>query len=38
MSLYAGEAGPAGAPAIIFLHGGGLSSAVWQPQLKVLQD
>ena len=38
MSLYVREAGPAGAPAIIFLHGGGLSSAMWQPQLERLQD
>jgi len=36
MSLYVREAGPAGAPTIIFLHGGGLSSAMWQPQLERL--
>jgi pimeloyl-ACP methyl ester carboxylesterase len=38
MSLYVREVGPADAPTIVFLHGGGLSSAMWQPQLERLQD
>jgi pimeloyl-ACP methyl ester carboxylesterase len=38
MSLYVREAGPVDAPTIIFLHGGGLSSAMWQPQLERLHD
>ncbi len=38
MSLYVREAGPADAKTIIFLHGGGLSSAMWQPQFEFLQD
>lgn len=38
VSLYVREAGPAGATAIIFLHGLGLSSAMWQPQFERLSD
>lgn len=38
MPLYVREAGPADAPSIIFLHGGGLSSSMWQPQLERLHE
>jgi pimeloyl-ACP methyl ester carboxylesterase len=36
--LYVREAGSAGAPAIVFLHGTGLSSRMWQPQFDRLRD
>jgi pimeloyl-ACP methyl ester carboxylesterase len=36
--LFLREAGPAAAPAIVFLHGGPLSSLMWQPQLDRLAD
>lgn len=38
MSLYVREAGSRDAPAIIFLHGGPLSSAMWLPQFERLPD
>ena len=34
--LYTLESGRPGAPAIVFLHGGGLSSKQWQPQFERL--
>src|SRR5207248_7989301 len=34
MSLYVQEAGPADAPSIVFLHGLGISSVMWQPQIE----
>lgn len=36
--LYTVEAGSPADPAIIFLHGGPLSSRMWSPQLERLQD
>jgi pimeloyl-ACP methyl ester carboxylesterase len=38
VSLYVREAGPANAPAVLFLHGLGLSSAMWQAQFERLAD
>jgi pimeloyl-ACP methyl ester carboxylesterase len=38
MSLYVQETGPAGAPTIVFLHGGGGSGWMWQPQVDGLGD
>jgi pimeloyl-ACP methyl ester carboxylesterase len=38
MSLYVQETGPAGAPTIVFLHGGGGSGWMWQPQVDGLSD
>lgn len=32
------ECGPATAPTICFLHAGGVSGWMWQPQVEVLQD
>ncbi len=34
--LYVRETGPIGAPAIVLLHGGGLSGRMWQPQIERL--
>lgn len=34
--MYVHEAGPANAAAIVFLHGGGLSGRMWQPQFEGL--
>src|SRR5437763_3106463 len=36
MALYVHEAGPADAPSIVFLHGLGISSVMWQPQIERL--
>ena len=36
--MYVHEAGPAAAAAIVFLHGGGLSGRMWQPQFERLQE
>ncbi len=38
MSLYVREAGPLDAPTIVFLHGLGLGSSMWQPQFERLPD
>ncbi len=35
-SLYVRSTGPAGAPVIVFLHGGGSSSWMWQPVMDLL--
>ena len=37
-ALYVHEAGDSGAPPIVFLHGGGLSGRMWQPQMEALID
>lgn len=36
--LYVDEAGAPGQPALVFLHGGGLSGRQWRPQLEQLSD
>ncbi|MBA2287136.1 MAG: alpha/beta hydrolase [Ktedonobacteraceae bacterium] len=36
--LYTYESGVPTAPAIVFLHGGGLSGRMWQPQMERLPD
>lgn len=36
--LHVVEAGPPGAPTIVFVHGMGLSSAVWYHQVEALSD
>lgn len=38
MQLYVNEVGPADAPSIVFLHGGGLSGRMWGPQLDRLSE
>lgn len=38
MSLYIYETGPASAPSIVFLHGGGGAGWMWKPQLAQLTD
>lgn len=38
MPLYVKETGPTNAPTIVFLHGGGISGWMWEPQLEQLQD
>lgn len=38
VDLYVRTAGEIGHPAIVFLHGGGLSSSQWQPQFEALSD
>jgi pimeloyl-ACP methyl ester carboxylesterase len=38
VSLYIREAGPEGAPALLFLHDLGLSHTMWQPQFERLSD
>jgi pimeloyl-ACP methyl ester carboxylesterase len=38
MSLHIYETGPASAPTIVFLHGGGGASWMWQPQIEALTD
>lgn len=37
-SLYVHEAGNPAGPPVVFLHGGGLSGRMWQPQLDALTD
>src|ERR1700676_5643973 len=36
--LHVHECGPNSAPTICFLHGGGVSSWMWTPQVEALQD
>ncbi len=38
MPLYVRESGSAMAPTIVFLHGGGVSGWMWQPQVERFQD
>ncbi len=38
MALYAQELGPANAPTIVLLHGGGVGGWMWKPQIAQLQD
>ena len=38
MSLYVHQSGRVDTPSIIFLHGLGLSGAMWQPQFQRLPD
>jgi pimeloyl-ACP methyl ester carboxylesterase len=38
MSLYVHEQGPAEAPSILFLHGGGGAGWMWKPQLEALAE
>ena len=38
LPLHCVEAGTAGAPSLVFLHGGGLSGRQWQPQLDALKE
>lgn len=38
MTLFVQETGPAGAPTIVFLHGGGGAGWMWQPQVDRLGD
>ena len=38
MALYVNESGPASAPALVFLHGGGGGGWMWQPQLEAFSD
>jgi len=37
MSLYVREVGPASAPTIVLLHGGGVSGWMWDPQVEDLR-
>jgi pimeloyl-ACP methyl ester carboxylesterase len=37
MALYVDEAGPRDAPAIVFLHGGGVGGWMWQPQVEAFR-
>ena len=38
MDLYTLETGQQGQPAVVLLHGGGLSSKMWQPAIEMLPD
>jgi pimeloyl-ACP methyl ester carboxylesterase len=38
MALYIQESGPATAPTVVFLHGGGGAGWMWQPQIEQLGD
>jgi len=38
MAVYVAESGPAEAPTIVFLHGGGASGWMWGPQVERLGD
>src|SRR5690349_16174275 len=36
MTLFVHEVGPEGAPAVVFLHGGGVAGWIWRPQIAAL--
>src|SRR5512137_1325517 len=38
MTLYVNESGPASAPTLVFLHGGGGGGWMWQPQQEAFFD
>jgi pimeloyl-ACP methyl ester carboxylesterase len=38
MTLFTQEFGPASAPTIVFLHGGGVGGWMWKPQIAQLKD
>ena len=38
MAFYVNEIGPASAPTLVFLHGGGGGGWMWQPQLEAFTD
>jgi pimeloyl-ACP methyl ester carboxylesterase len=38
MSLHVAEYGPADAPSLLFLHGGGVGGWSWRPQIDAFQD
>jgi len=38
MAMYVNESGPANAPTIMFLHGGGIGGWMWNPQVERLSD
>jgi pimeloyl-ACP methyl ester carboxylesterase len=38
MTLYTQEFGPANAPTVVFLHGGGVGGWMWKPQIAQLKD
>ncbi len=38
MALYVNESGPASAPTLVFLHGGGGAGWMWQPQLEAFAN
>jgi pimeloyl-ACP methyl ester carboxylesterase len=38
MTLFVHQSGPSDAPAIVFLHGAGLSGRMWQPQFERLPE
>lgn len=38
MALYVCESGPADAPSVVFLHGGGMSGWMWDRVIELMQD